>query len=331
MSFQDWSNYHKKSLQNENPNMTEDNIQDLYDKDSFDDEALISLLEYAQFGDKAKRKTTRKKTTKKKAVVVAKPVEEGADPIEVGTSVHPLIQLEDFLNSISFTGKNTEEEDLEGSGGSDSWEDQGDEVEVDPGSAEADQVAFTAGSLLKKKLIKTLKMIEDYLSKRRSLIRETHKIEDKNFVSLEEIQSILIGIHLILEKAGDTFIEKRYKLIVRYRESQDVRSLEKQGKTCGIKWMEKGPELDYHQRAYSVNNIGIENLQGILDDIPGIKKLYQSKTPSLLSKHSFFVLFDSAGNKAKSFTINALGSFLYILAQGKIDTDSPTADLFEGI
>ena len=242
-------------------------------------------------------------------------------------AISHLTLLEDFLNNMSFRDK---VEDF-----SDSAELAAEKAK-DSGlgghkSAVNDQVALTfqEGSRIKKTLHKKYGEINDNLvSKHKDVLDNLIEVlpSDKK-ATIENIQSLLVGTHLIFMKSSERFCEERFKFIISYKELDKLKVFEKRK---GIKLERVGEykNLQNNEVAFSADANALSDIEKIIYEFEGIELVSHDETPSISIEHSYFnnnPIF--SGNKIvvsskKGFLINSVSKILLILTNG-IEDYSP--------
>jgi hypothetical protein len=339
--------HNNQLLQRTNPDAKASKFLDIINGTELKDDDLVTLLEFANFEDPAKSRNA----SSKNVAVGTKSSEE--DDKEYGTeeeeefnknqdviehrynnATSHLSFLEEYLNHMTFRDAN---EDFSDSSERSAIEEDG--GVRGPNSVVNEQriLSFHDGQRLKNKLHKKFEEINTVLLTKHSDVYSDlvdNKKSNKK-ASIENVQSLLVGTHLIFMKMNDTYYEERFKIIVKYDTIENLTSFEK---VRGINLQRFGEykNLMAKEVAYSADANAISEIQKIIEKHKGIELVAADETPSISIAHNFFqdgpVLSMSTPNlcSKKGFLINSVSKFLLILANGTMEYNYQELIKFKG-
>ena len=338
------SNYEKihntQLIQRTNPDTKSSKFLEIINGTELENSDLAILLEFANFKDdnvvrnassnnvRALGKTNEQDTKEyDKVAEVEFNKNEGIIQQRFHNATSHLTLLEDFLNNMTFGDVG---EDL-----SDSLE-RGAEDAKDGGIGgdnsvvnEYMKLTFHEGQRIKGKLHKTLENINASLVLKHQDVLENliKKLPSNKKVTIENLQALLVGTHLIFIKLNESYDEERFKIVIEYKTIEDLASFEKI-KGIKLKRIEGFNNLKSSEVAYSADANVISDIENIISDYEGIKLVLNDETPSISIPHSFFqdspILVKNGIDLSskKGFLIHTVSKLFIIMANGTEEYNS---------
>jgi hypothetical protein len=149
---------------------------------------------------------------------------------------------------------------------------------------------------------------------------------------MEDLKTVLVGVHLILIKKNDCFYENRSIVRVRIAQRYSKRTvkvgnkaekietmalLEEIEKKFQLKRFDDSEKKTLDEIAYTVNENYLDKLEAELRVIPELILTYKDESPSQLIDHHYFNTTSWGNNKNPSgvqyFILEALGSLLRLI------------------
>ena len=331
------SNYEKlhnvQLLQRTNPDEKSSKFFEIINGTELRNTDLETLLDFANFKDvshienkNVNRAVTiskeKQEDTKEYSEVSEDEFNINQDVIEIhskGAASH-LTLLEDFLNNMTFRDV---AEDF-----SDSSELAAEEVK-ESGLGDARSVndqrtlTFHQGNREKGRLHKTYEEINvSLISKHKDVLDNlVENLPSSKKATIENLQSLLVGTHLLFMKSSEIYYEERFKIIISYKKIGDLASFEKT-KGINLKRLNGYKNLKRNEVAFSADANALEDIGQIISACEGVKLLLNDETPSISIPHVFFndnpiFLKDSLDvSSKKGFLINSVSKLLLILTNG---------------
>ena len=322
-------------LANTNPDVRRMRFQEIISNELLSDIDLIELLDYAQFvrpdayggGRTLATQKPQKEDNRTYNTIDEKEFNKNEaipQPKSHGNSSN-LSSLEDFLNNMTFgdIGRVQNEDvsesnerkalNLKSTGFSSSEE----AVKYIP------QLSFTEGKRLKGKLHRKLEDINKHtINTHKYLLSNLlDKIQPSIHIGIEDLQSMLVGTHLLFMKMDKEFVEERIKIIIKYKSISDLEQFEAE-RGIGLQRSEKQLDANFSEVVYTVDSAASDLLDERISKQPGIELVYKDDTPSILVSHEYF----SPGplyigkklqtSSIKGFLINTVCPFLLLVANG---------------
>lgn len=192
------------------------------------------------------------------------------------------------------------------------------------------KLSFQDGKAIKSKLSNTLKKIYNYLEEKHSEKLESLLIIKpfNNPDILDDLKSILIGLHLIIMKCNHTFTEEQSQFKIKFKKTEDLVPFEKEKKSIieRSKWKVK---LAENEMLYNIDALQAEMINEHLSKYSKLSLIDIDETPSIKKNHNFFDMnpvFDNKGlcvDSIKGYLINTVSLMLLLLrdAEANLDTD----------
>jgi hypothetical protein len=329
--------HHTQILLNTNPDARYARFQEIISSDRLADNDLLELLDYAHFDSKSPKYTGLSYTSGQSKTdeeldssIKNKKVDEAEfnkneEIIQVKLSTHSmqLNTLEDFLNNMVF-GDNTDE-DVSDSAEREASENRDTGFQEDRDLPKVYQkMSYSDGKRLTGKLHSKLIELHSFISiKHKSLLNALVKKESfSQVINIEDIQSLLVGTHLLFMKMDERFIEERAKIRLQYRTINDLIEWEKES-GIGLKRAEQQDRTDFNEVTYTVDNSALKEIEERVNGHKGLNLRYYDETPSIEIPHFFFTPNPIVSNSKqdlttiKGFLINIACPFLLVLNNGK--------------
>ena len=332
------SNYEKihniQLIQRTNPDEKSSKFFEIINGTELRNTDLETLLDFANFKDiryienkNANRVVTiskeKQEDTKEYSEVSEGEFNKNQDVIErhsKGAASH-LTLLEDFLNNMTFRDV---AEDF-----SDSSEVAAEEAKEsglgDDKPAVNDQITLTfhQGEREKRRLHKTYEEINiSLISKHKDVLDNlVEKFPSSKKATIENLQSLLVGTHLLFMKSSERYDEERFKIVISYKEIGALASFEKT-RGINLKRLNGYKNLKKNEVAFSADANALSDIGQIISTYEGVELLLNDETPSISIPHNFFndnpiFLKDSPDvSSKKGFLINSVSKLLLILTNG---------------
>ena len=337
-----------QSIIKTNPDEKSLRFLELINNDTLPDNDLIELLEYARF---EKEKITYNASSnspisikkidndseKKHDVVDEKEFnknEEIVDSTASNNSNH-LTLLEEFLDHMTFGGSNTEdftdsdERAIEGARET-GVDDKNLTLEV------KEKLSYAEGNTLKNKLHNTLKEINGALDEKHKSKLEL-LLDNKSFSNpeiLNDLKSVLIGLHLIIMKKNHSFTEEKVQFKIKFKTPINLIDFEKEK---GFNISRVRPQINVAKDEilyFSDVNI-LSNIDELISKHEDIELSYIDETPSIKIHHKYFEnsLITSSEKQCldsiKGFLINTVSPLLLLLVNYNNELDSENKIKFD--
>jgi hypothetical protein len=325
-----------QSIIKTNPDEKSLRFLELINSEALPDNDLIELLEYATFekdkiiynasgNSPLSIKETQDESEKEYDVVDEKEFnrnEEIVDSTASNNNNH-LTLLEEFLDHMTFGGSNTEDftdsderaiEDARETG----IEDKDLTLEV------KEKLSYADGNTLKNKLHNTLKAINGALE-------EKHKsklkllLENKSFSNpeiLNDLKSVLIGLHLIIMKKNHSFEEEKVQFKVIFKAPKDLVDFENE-KGFNISRVRPQVNVAKNEILYCSDVNILSNIDDLMSKHKDIELSYIDETPSIKIDHKYYENNPIISSKKQSldsikgFLINTVSPLLLLLLNDK--------------
>ncbi|MFT5250486.1 MAG: hypothetical protein ACI93P_002228 [bacterium] len=332
------SNYEKlhnvQLLQRTNPDEKSSKFFEIINGTELRNTDLETLLDFANFKDvshienkNANRALTiskeKQENTKEYNEVSEDEFNKNQDVIEVhskGVASH-LTLLEDFLNNMTFrdVGEDfSDSSELAAEKAKESGLD-GDKPAVNYQIT----LTFHQGNREKGRLHKTYDEINvSLISKHKDVLDNlVENLLSSKKATIENLQSLLVGTHLLFMKSSEIYYEERFKIIISYEEIGALALFEKT-KGINLKRLNGYKNLKRNEVAFSADANALDDIGQIISACEGVKLLLNDETPSISIPHGFFndnpiFLKDSLDvSSKKGFLINSVSKLLLILTNG---------------
>jgi hypothetical protein len=242
-------------------------------------------------------------------------------------AISHLTLLEDFLNNMSFQDQGEDFSDSSELAAEEAKESglEGDKPSVNEKIA----LTFHEGSRIKKTFHKKYGEINANLASKHEDVLDS-LIEIKTSTkkaTIENLQSLLVGTHLIFMKSSERFYEERFKFIISYKEITKLKEFEKV-KGIKLKRVKEHKKLKNNEVAFSADANALVDIENIIHKYEGIELVSSDETPSISIEHSYFndsPIFSEHRediSSKKGFLINSVSKLLMILTNG-IEDYSP--------
>jgi hypothetical protein len=320
-------------LNRTNPDNRLTRFNELLNSEQFTDVEFYELLEYARFKDKRAEHASR---GFRDSYPVDGSPEDEATPEKISeeefnlraaeiSSKDSMLRkqitlIEEFLHNLSF-GSFDEKEDV-----SDSSEskaklagDQGIDSDVRVAGRQGVELSFEAGSRLRNLLHRKLNEITQTLQGHKQEIAKAFlRKEEYDFkASLDEIQALLIGCHLILLKINKSYTEQRSLVRIEFFDKKLLHQLESDFPLVRCE-SQKGNSMT--QVSFTIDEKAAESLRFEVDRRKGLRIIYLDGTPSQITYHLFFEHKGWPERKNYSalekFITEGIGGFLLLLLNG---------------
>ena len=333
-------------LNRTNPDNRLTRFNELLNSEQFSDQDFYELLEYAHFKDKRESHSSK---GMKEAIPIGQTHESEEDPetiseeefnrkaaeIETRDSAlrKQLALIEEFLHSLTFWPTN-EKEDVSENSETAAKEagDQGMDADVTVTGKQRIELSFEQGQRFKHLLHRKLNQITETLQwhKKEILNSIFRKEEYKHPASLDEIQALLVGCHLILLKINKSYTERRSLVRLEFNDKKALHQLEKDLPLVRCD-SQKGNRMN--QVSFTIDEKASESLRFEIEKRTGLKLIYMDGTPSQVKNHPFFDLKGWPDRNCysaveKLFT-EGLGAFLLMMMNGEESYTGKDLDRWE--
>lgn len=312
------------------------------------DSDLETLLEFANFKDSihinsanASRLVTLVKDVAAEPGVYDNLSEAEFNKNENSIEVHSkggashLTLLEDFLNNMTFQEK---------------VEDLSDSSELDPEAvrdgglsgnqtvgATSVKLSFHEGDRIRNKFQSKFEEINKSLvTKHKNLIDSIiEKTPSSERATIINLQSLLVGTHLIFMKSNEKYYEERFKLIVSFKDLDSLIEFEKT-KGINLKRLEGCKNLKINEVAFSADAHVLSEIEKIVGTVNGVRLISKDETPSISITHTFFKNSPVFSKdkldfySKKGFLINSVSKILPLLMNGVEELNAEGLIKFEG-
>lgn len=341
--------HHCAELKRTNPNTSLVRFNELLNNEFISDVEMNELLEYAQYKPVQKYKghalITSKSTSENNdedssEILTEEDFNRSAGYINRGSSHAHSTQielLEEFLNNLIF-GRSKKAEDLNESKETEAMRAGDRGIDEDNFSVGPDQIITgEKDSFLLKHKINSIfeKIVKGYLHLKEDISKSIYKNQSSDItVNIEDIQGILIGLHLYLGKRYDHFSENRCLLRIEMTKGKIITQKNVFNHDAKLKKGLIDFEKDFQliklesQTGNTLNQITYTAKESISQMIrenflhyEGIKLLYMDTTPSQNVIHNFIDTITWPESEkysgAENMVIHGLGSFLLMLMGGE--------------
>lgn len=321
-------------IQRTNPDTKSSKFLEIINGTELGNSDLETLLEFANFEDRSQTRNANVNTvtaatskqseqeTKEYNKVTEEEFNKNENEIErrFENATSHLTLLEEFLNNMTF---NDAGEDFSDSSERDAERAKDSGIGGDGVVNEQVVLTFHEGQRLKNKLHKKLDEINTVIIRKHSDVL-FHLVDNKksnNKASIENLQSLLVGTHLIFMKLDEKFYEERIRLIVKYKTIADLAKFEKV-RGINLERIENQGKLGDREVAFSADGNVINEIKKIVADYKDIELISADETPSISIEHNFFQenpIFSKSTpdlSSKKGFLMNTVAPFLLVLTNG---------------
>jgi hypothetical protein len=323
-------------LSNTNPDARYTRFQEIISGDHLADSDLLELLDYANFNKINKNSTGGRQVLKKKNEeeeqdsnnyeIVSGEVfnkNDGVPQVKSSSHTSQLSTLEDFLNHMLFGDNNNE--DISDSGERTALENKDKGFKDDKEAVKLNpKMSYADGKRLTRKLHNKLYELHKFISNRHLPLLNA-LVGKENFlleITIEDIQALLVGTHLIFMKMDEKFVEERAKIRLKYDNINCLMHWEKE-RGIALKKAEIQDKTEFSEVTYTIDKSALSKISERVNAIHGLTLTYQDETPSIEIPHFFFTPNPISANakpylsSIKGFLINVACPFLLLLTNGK--------------
>jgi hypothetical protein len=312
-------------------------FQEIISSERFADNDLLELLDYAQFINKTPKHFGVNHTTWKNGNDEEKDSSikygtvgesefnknEGISQNKSSTQTSLLNTLEDFLNNMVFGDNNDEDVSDSGERVASQNRDKGLQEDNNVNNV-IQKMSYSDGKRLTGKLHAKLVELSSFISNKHTSILNSI-VEMKPFsleITIEDIQALLVGTHLLFMKMDETYIEERARIKIKYKSINDLTEWENES-GIGLKRAESQNSSDFSEVTYTVDNSAIKVIEDRVNKYLGLTLTYYDETPSIVIPHYFYDSNPIVSNSKQCFTtikgflINIACPFLLVLNNGE--------------
>jgi hypothetical protein len=324
--------HNNQLIQRTNPDAKSSRFLEILNGTELGNSDLETLLEFANFKENNYIRNANtivnvlagkqiNEEVKEYNVVSADKFNENENVIEerYQNAASQLTLLEDFLNNMTFREV---EEDFTDSLERTAEDSKDDGISGGNSVVEDKTVlSFQEGQRVKTKLHKTLEKIYNAIEEKHKdvLAGLVDKLPSNIKVTTENIQAILVGLHLIFMKLNEKYYEERFKVIVKYNRIEDLVAFEKL-KGVNLQRLEEHTGLNSNEVAFSADANILKDIENVISKYKGIELVYWDETSSTNIEHNYFhdnPVFLKRGAdlcSKKGFLINTVSKLLLLLA-----------------
>ena len=315
-----------------NPDEKSLRFLELINSDVLPDNDLVELLEYARFEnekpayDRSENpllvlKKEDLDTDKVYDIVDEEEFNKNEEIIDANFSYYSnhLTLLEEFLDHMTFgyssieNFSDSDERTIEGA--RDSGVD-----DKDLNKEIREQLPYQKAQEIKNKLHNTLNKINVAIDLKHGMKLEQalDNYEFENKEVLNDLKSVLIGLHLIIMKINHTFKEEKVQFIVKFKNPDDLILFEKE-KGYNISRVSTKINVANNEMQYSADVNILSKVNDIIMRHENIELIYIDETPSILKDHKYFesnpilkyqnLYFDTI----KGYLINTVSPLIFLL------------------
>lgn len=315
-----------------NPDEKSLRFLELINSDTLPDNDLIELLEYARF----ERPTTVYNANNNSPISIKNTDEDDNKVFNIvdeeefnkneevigfssNNNTKHLTLLEAFLDNMTF-GSSANEDFADSN---ERTVENARDLGVDDKDLNNDKTecfSYTEGQKLKKKLHNTLLKIFDVINEKH-VFKLEQSLENKLFdipEILNDIKSVLIGLHLIIMKTNYTFIEEKIQFKIKFKSPKDIIAFEKE-KGYNISRIRPQVNVTEFEILYSADVNLLSNIDDLISKHKPLEISYIDETPSIIKQHKYFESNPILKNQklfcetVKGYLINTVSPLLLLL------------------
>ena len=346
--------HHIDAIRRTNPDTHKARLNALINSETFSDLELEEILEYVNFRKSSSSSSSSNKKEHSSDLISENTIPEAISEEEFNKnegvydkrkkSNDELEILEEFLFEISQNDKDDQKKDFKESSESVAIDSNIDGGVIDESFEIKDgiqRVSFAQGKKLKKKLERVVNQITSRIKEHKKAHLKSWRLRNEygNKASMEDLKSILVGVHLIMIKKNDCFYENRSVVCIRIVDRNSKRRVKLGDKEVRVDTMDllkdiesklnleryKGSVSSMDEVAYTINENNIEKLKTELKIIPELKLIYHDESPSQIVDHHYFNTTvwqeEIRAKSVEHFMLEGLGSLIRLINSGEEDFD----------